>query len=69
MKSFGIEYLQAGENIAANSSVNRAHNELMNSSGHRQNILSPSYTNIGIGIKPSDKYGLIFTQMFISKPQ
>ncbi len=69
MKSFGINYLHAGENIAANSSVEKAHTALMNSSGHRKNILSPDFTHIGIGIKTSDKYGLMFTQMFISKPK
>lgn len=69
LKSFGIKYLHAGENIAGNSSVQRAHESLMNSSGHRKNILSTDYTHIGIGIKPSDRYGYMFTQMFISKPK
>lgn len=69
MKSFGIDYLHAGENLAGNSSVDNAHTALMNSSGHRKNILSPDYTHIGIGIKPSDKYGYVYTQMFISKPK
>lgn len=69
LKSFGIEYLYAGENIAANSTVQKAHTSLMNSSGHRQNILSPNFTDIGIGIKQSKRYGYIFTQIFIGKPQ
>ncbi|MBS4538495.1 SCP-like extracellular protein [Clostridium sp. D2Q-11] len=69
MKSFGIDYLHAGENLAGNSTVQKAHTALMNSSGHRKNILSPDFTHIGIGIKPSDKYGYMFTQMFISKPK
>ena len=67
MKSFGIDYLSAGENLAGNSTVQKAHTALMNSSGHRKNILSPDFTHIGIGIKPSGKYGLMFTQMFIGK--
>ena len=69
MDSFGIKYLHAGENLAGNSTVQRAHQALMNSSGHRKNILSPNFTHVGIGIKPSDKYGYIYTQMFISKPK
>ncbi len=68
MKDFGIDYLAAGENLAGNSSVEGAHTGLMNSSGHRKNILKPEFTHIGIGIRPSDKYGYLFTQMFISKP-
>jgi uncharacterized YkwD family protein len=63
MKSFGIKYRSAGENIAMNSSVARAHVSLMNSEGHRKNILSPNFTHIGIGIAGNTHY----TQMFISK--
>ncbi|ACL69272.1 CAP domain-containing protein [Halothermothrix orenii] len=69
MDRFGIEYLHAAENIAANRSVDDAHESLMRSSGHRRNILNPNFTHVGVGIKPSDKYGYIFTQMFISRPQ
>lgn len=69
MKSFGIKYVYAGENLAGNQAVESAHKALMNSSGHRKNILNPDFTHIGIGIKNSDKYGYMFTQMFISKPE
>lgn len=69
MKSFGIKYVQAGENIAGNQTVTAAHNALMNSPGHRKNILSPDFTHIGIGITKGGPYGNMFTQMFISKPQ
>ncbi|WP_083273395.1 CAP domain-containing protein [Geosporobacter ferrireducens] len=69
LKKFGISYLHAGENLAGNATVEKAHNALMNSSGHRQNILSPNFTHIGIGVRPSGKYGYIYTQMFISKPR
>lgn len=69
MDHFGIEYVRAGENIAGNQSVEGAHRSLMNSSGHRQNILNPNFTHIGIGIKESDRYGYIYVQMFISKPE
>lgn len=69
MKSFGIHYVQAGENIAGNQSVANAHNSLMNSPGHRKNILSPDFTHIGIGIKKGGPYGYMFSQMFVSKPK
>jgi len=69
LKKFNISYLHAGENLAGNSSVENAHTALMNSSGHRQNILSPDFTHIGIGVRPSSKYGYLYTQMFISKPK
>ncbi|SES96768.1 uncharacterized protein, YkwD family [Natronincola peptidivorans] len=69
LDNFGINYLHAGENLAGNPSVEDAHVALMNSSGHRKNILSPDFTHIGIGVKPSNRYGQLFTQMFISKPR
>lgn len=62
MKSFGIKYTRAAENIAKTSSVLSAHNGLMNSEGHRKNILNPNFTHIGVGIK--NEY---YTQMFITK--
>ncbi|MBC2397895.1 serine protease [Clostridium tetanomorphum] len=69
IKSFGVKFVQAGENIAGNQSVENAHNSLMNSPGHRQNILNPNYTHIGIGIKAGGPYSNMFSQMFISKPK
>ena len=69
LKKFGISYLHAGENLAGNSSVDRAHRALMNSSGHKQNILSPNFTHIGVGVRASNQYGYLYTQMFISKPK
>ena len=37
-----IDYLAAGENLALAPSVSRAHTGLINSPGHRRNILDPS---------------------------
>jgi len=67
MKAAGVSYRAAGENIAGAPTVDSAHSGLMNSPGHRANILNSSYTHIGIGIAPSSKYGMLFTQMFIAK--
>ncbi|HCC08233.1 MAG TPA: serine protease [Clostridiales bacterium] len=67
MKSFGIAYSSAGENIAGNQTVQKSHDSLMNSPGHRANILNANFTHIGIGIKNGGTYGKMFTQMFITK--
>ncbi len=67
MKSFGIRYRTAGENLAGYSSVEGAHNGLMNSEGHRKNILNPSFTHIGIGVQRSPRYGYVFVQMFVGR--
>jgi uncharacterized YkwD family protein len=67
MKSQGITYRYAGENLAGAPTVERAHTGLMNSSGHRANILNPNYTHIGIGIVDGGPYGKMFTQHFVGR--
>ena len=67
MKTFGISYTSAGENIAGNSSVDGAHEALMNSPGHKENILKSSFNYIGIGITASPTYGKMFAQEFIGR--
>ena len=50
MKSFGIKYRTAGENIAKGYySAESVVKGWMNSSGHRANILNPSFNKIGVG--------------------
>jgi uncharacterized YkwD family protein len=65
MKNAGVSYRWAGENLAGAGSVDRAHESLMNSSGHRANILRPEFTHIGIGVVSGGPYGKMYTQMFI----
>lgn len=67
LKSYGISYKTAGENIAGNSSNSGAVNAWMNSEGHRANILNSSFNYTGIGVVKSPKYGKIYVQMFIGK--
>jgi uncharacterized YkwD family protein/spore coat assembly protein SafA len=63
MKSFGIKYRTAGENIARGQTTPQiVVNAWMNSSGHRANILNSSFTKIGVGYVASGNY---WTQMFI----
>lgn len=42
-----------GENVGVASSVDGLHTAWMGSSGHRANILSSSYTHIGVGVVKS----------------
>ena len=63
IKSFGISYRTAGENIAYGYKTPQAVVDgWMNSSGHRDNILNSSYTQIGVGYVANGNY---WTQMFI----
>jgi uncharacterized YkwD family protein len=64
MKSQGITYRYAGENLAGADTVQRAHTNLMNSDGHRANILNANYTKIGIGVVHGGPYGLMISQEF-----
>ena len=66
MESFGISFSAAAENIAyGQNSPQQVMDTWMNSAGHKANILSPSYTQIGVGLA-KDKYGRYYwTQMFI----
>lgn len=65
MKSFGISYRSAGENIAKGYATPEAVVEgWMNSPGHRANILNSSFTHIGVGYVADGRY---WTQMFIGK--
>ncbi len=66
MTAAGISYRAAGENLAGAGTVERAHSALMNSSGHRQNILSPTYNKVGVGIATGGPYGSMYTQLFIA---
>lgn len=66
MKSFNIAYSSAGENIAAGQTTAQAVMESwMNSPGHRQNILSANYTQIGVGYCTGGSYRYYWTQQFI----
>ena len=63
IRSFGISFRSAGENIAYGQRTPQAVvNAWMNSSGHRANILNASYTQIGVGYVADGNY---WTQMFI----
>lgn len=60
----GIDFLVIGENLAYAPSLELAHKGLMNSEGHRVNILSTDYNKIGIGVMDGGIYGKMFTQVF-----
>ena len=65
IKSFGITYRSAGENIARGQTTpQKVVDAWMNSSGHRANILNSSFTHIGVGYASNGHY---WTQMFIGK--
>jgi uncharacterized protein YkwD len=68
LKAAGIKYSLAGENLAYAQSVTVAHRGLMESQGHRENILRAEFVRIGIGVINAGAYGRMFTQMFVTPP-
>ncbi len=60
----GIDYHLAGENLALAPTVSTAHRGLMNSEGHRANVLEPKFRKVGIGVIDNGVYGKMFVQVF-----
>lgn len=67
MRQAGISYRYAGENLAINRNVTAAETAFMNSPGHRANILSPNYTEVGIGVRYDSTGSAYVVQEFISR--
>lgn len=59
-----ITFLIAGENLALAPTLPIAHTGLMNSPGHRANILRPQFGRVGIGVMDGGWRGLMVTQNF-----
>lgn len=66
MRSYGINFTAGGENIASGpKSAAEVMNNWMNSSGHKANILSSNYNQIGVGVAKDDKGNMYWVQLFI----
>ncbi|MEP7081726.1 MAG: CAP domain-containing protein [Chloroflexota bacterium] len=75
----GLNYVWGGENIGWNSGLAdgdspvAVHNQFMNSSGHRANVLNASWTHGGVGAAAADNYAYqgyvqntrMYTQLFM----
>lgn len=63
-----IKFKGAGENLAyGQSSSIFAHEGLMNSPGHRENILLDSYSHLGVGVAFNEKSQPYYTENFLLK--
>ena len=65
VRSRGISYSIAGENLAGAANVATAHRMLMDSPGHRANILEARFKKIGVGVARGGPYGAMYTQIFL----
>ena len=64
MRAANVRFSKAGENLALAQTLEIAHTNLMNSPGHRANILHPAFGRLGIGIVDGGFYGLMISQEF-----
>jgi uncharacterized protein YkwD len=64
MKAANVQFVAAGENLALGQTLPICHQGLMNSPGHRANILRPNYNRVGIGILDGGMHGLMISQEF-----
>ncbi|MEP6681774.1 MAG: CvpA family protein [Parafilimonas sp.] len=64
MRDANIKFLLAGENLALAQTLFIAHESLMNSPGHRANILRSGFGRLGIGILDGGVYGIMISQEF-----
>ena len=68
MADDGVKFRGAGENLAyGQSSSIFAHEGLMNSEGHRENILLDSYSHLGTGVSFNEKLQPYYTENFLLK--
>lgn len=58
----------SGENIAMNDAVEKAEVALMESPGHRKNILQEGFTHCGVGIVQAPNGTYTITQVFAARP-
>ncbi|WP_438313434.1 CAP-associated domain-containing protein [Sporosarcina sp. FA9] len=68
MEMDGITFRGAGENLAyGQSSSIFAHEGLMNSAGHRENILLDTYNHLGVGVAFNGMSQPYYTENFLQK--
>lgn len=65
LKSNGIDYKIAGENLAGNITAKRAVEAWINSPSHKDNIMEEKYEYTGICVIESQVYGKIYVQLFM----
>lgn len=65
IRAANIKFSIVGENLAVAPTADQAHLGLMDSPGHRANIVSTEYKSVGIGVVDGGPYGLMITEDFL----
>lgn len=59
-----VGWMQDNGQLSADAVAERIHQGWMDSPGHRENLLNPAYTRIGVGVAHSAEHGWYLTQNF-----
>lgn len=69
LRSAGIRYTLAAENLGRGGNIHTIFSAFMSSSGHRNKIIDARYTHTGIGIIYQSGRGYLVTQIFLQPRQ
>ena len=64
LSHFGYQFTAASENIANHATVEKSQAALISSPGHRRNILSTTFTRVGVGVALDENGYVYLTQIF-----
>jgi len=67
LRGTGVDCCQVGENIGRTYSLSRGHEGLMESEGHRENILKGDFTSVGVGVVRGESR-VIIVEIFSAAP-
>lgn len=68
MQADGITFMSAGENLAqGQTSSIFAHQGLMNSEGHRKNIVNDGFSELGVGVDFNEDNQPLYTENFLTQ--
>jgi uncharacterized protein YkwD len=69
MHAAGISYWYAGENLAKTTSADQAYEQFMGSTSHKENILKPEYSSIGVGYVWDQTEGIYYCTVWFATLQ
>jgi uncharacterized protein YkwD len=65
LEQLPVSFKKAGENVAKATSVERAHAALMASPSHRNTLLEPTFTHLGVGVVVDAQSIVYVTEIFV----
>ena len=65
LRTYGYSFVSVGENIARHATALKAHAAFLSSEGHRRNMMSASWTKVGIGVALDADGNAYVTQLFV----